>query len=144
MCTASSRVYVQKGAAEAFKKLMVARFEALKLGSPTSQETDLGPQADATQAKHVASYLEIGKQDGTVLTGGEKSQAGSNYIEPTIFAGVADDSRINVEEVFGPVLVLHEFDTEEEVVARANDTECTSSGRDPPFFSPPTISHMIW
>jgi acyl-CoA reductase-like NAD-dependent aldehyde dehydrogenase len=126
VCTASSRVYVQKGAADSFKKLLVTRFKSLRLGSPTSKETDLGPQADASQAKAVASYLDIGKQDGTVLTGGEKSQTGSNYIEPTIFAGVPDDSRINVEEVFGPVLVLHEFDTEEEVVARANDTECRS------------------
>lgn len=126
VCTASSRVYVQKGAAGAFKKLLVARFEALKLGSPTSTDTDLGPQADATQARKIARYLEIGKQDGNVLTGGEKSHIGANYIEPTVFAGIPDDSRINVEEVFGPVLVLHEFDTEEEAVARANDTDCTS------------------
>lgn len=123
VCTASSRVYVQKGAAGAFKKLLVARFEALKLGSPTSTDTDLGPQADATQARKIARYLEIGKQDGNVLTGGEKSHIGANYIEPTVFAGIPDDSRINVEEVFGPVLVLHEFDTEEEAVARANDTD---------------------
>ncbi|KEF58269.1 uncharacterized protein A1O9_06195 [Exophiala aquamarina CBS 119918] len=123
VCTASSRVYVQKGAADSFKKLLVTRFKSLRLGSPNSKGTDLGPQADVSQAKAVASYLDIGKRDGTVLTGGEKSQTGSNYIEPTIFAGVPDDSRINVEEVFGPVLVLHEFDTEEEVVARANDTE---------------------
>jgi aldehyde dehydrogenase (NAD+) len=119
---------VQKGVADAFKKLLVARFETLKLGSPTSTDTDLGPQADATQAKTIASYLEIGKQDGNVLTGGDKSHVGANYIEPTVFTGIRDDSRINVEEVFGPVLVLHEFDTEDEAVARANDTDCTSYG----------------
>ncbi|KAJ9602733.1 hypothetical protein H2200_012927 [Cladophialophora chaetospira] len=123
VCTASSRIYVQKAAADAFKKLLVARFKALKLGSPTDTDTELGPQADATQAKSVASYLEIGKQDGTVLTGGEMSDIGANYVEPTIFTDIRGDSRINVEEVFGPVLVLHEFDTEEEAVARANDTE---------------------
>jgi aldehyde dehydrogenase (NAD+) len=126
VCTASSRVYVQRSAAEAFKRLLVARFETLKLGSPTSTDTDLGPQADATQVKSIASFLEVGKKEGTVLTGGEQSNVGANYIRPTIFAGIQDDSRINVEEVFGPVLVLHEFDTEMEVVERANDTECKS------------------
>ncbi len=126
VCTASSRVYVQRSAAGALKRLLVSRFESLKLGSPTSTDTDLGPQADATQAKSIASFLEVGKKEGTVLTGGEQSDVGANYIKPTIFAGIQDDSRINVEEVFGPVLVLHEFDTEEEVVARANDTECKS------------------
>ncbi|KAK5679653.1 hypothetical protein LTR17_027585 [Elasticomyces elasticus] len=123
VCTASSRLYIQKGAAAEFKKIIVARFKALKLGSPTTSGTDLGPQADAGQAKTIAGYLDIGKQDGSILTGGKKSAQGDNFIEPTIFTGISDDSRINVEEVFGPVLVLHEFDTEEEVIARANDTD---------------------
>ncbi|KAK5047945.1 hypothetical protein LTR84_006135 [Exophiala bonariae] len=123
VCTASSRAYIQRGAADAFKKLLVARFKSLKLGLPTSQETDLGPQADAGQAQSVAVFLGIGEQNGTVLTGGKKSRIGPNYIEPTIFTDIPDENRINVEEVFGPVLVLHEFDTEEEVVSRANNTE---------------------
>lgn len=124
VCTASSRAYIQKGAAEAFKRLLVARFEALKLGSPTASDTDLGPQADAIQAKAVARYLKIGNQDGKALTGGKASSVGDNYVQPTIFSNIRDDSRINVEEVFGPVLVLHEFETEREVIARANGTEC--------------------
>jgi aldehyde dehydrogenase (NAD+) len=128
VCTASSRAYVPKGAADAFKKLLVARFEALKLGSPTSKHTDLGLQADAAQAKTIATYLEIGKQDGNVLTGGDESHVGADYIEPTVSTGIRDDSRINLEEVFGSLLVLHEFATEEEAVARANDTDCTSHG----------------
>lgn len=104
----------------------MARFEALKLGAPTAVDTDLGPQADAIQAKAVAKYLEVGNQDGEALTGGKASSVGENYVQPTIFSNIKDDSRINVEEVFGPVLVLHEFETEAEVLARANATECKS------------------
>ncbi|KAK4500577.1 hypothetical protein PRZ48_008766 [Zasmidium cellare] len=123
VCTASSRAYIQKGAADTFKKLLVARFEALKLGAPTASDTDLGPQADAVQAKAVARFLEVGNQDGKALTGGNASDVGENYVQPTIFSNIKDDSRINVEEVFGPVLVLHEFETENEVVAKANASE---------------------
>ncbi|KAF2159958.1 hypothetical protein M409DRAFT_37826 [Zasmidium cellare ATCC 36951] len=123
VCTASSRAYIQKGAADAFKKLLIARFEALKLGAPTAGDTDLGPQADAVQAKAVARFLEVGNQYGKALTGGKASNVGENYVQPTIFFNIKDDSRINVEEVFGPVLVLHEFDTESEVLQRANASE---------------------
>ena len=109
---------------DAFQKLLVSRFEKLKLGDPADIATDLGPQADAAQANTVAKYLEVGKEEGHVLTGGSRSGAGENFIQPTIFTNVSDTARLNVEEIFGPVLVFHEFETEAEVIARANDTDC--------------------
>lgn len=90
--------------------------------------TDLGPQADEVQTTRVAQYLEIGSQEGEVLVGGSRApNVGVNYIQPTIFTKVPDKARLNVEEIFGPVMVLHEFETEEEAIKRANDSECESS-----------------
>ena len=99
--------------------------ETLKLGNPLETGTQMGPQADGKQAEAIAKYLDIGLREGVALTGGKKAtDKGENFITPTVFTGLSDTSKLNVEEIFGPVLVLHEFDTEEEAVRRANDTEC--------------------
>ena len=98
---------------------------ALRLGSPTDAATDMGPQADRTQAATISRYLEIGRKEGRAIIGGEKAiQVGDNYIQPTVFTDVSDNSQINTEEVFGPVLILHEFESEAEAIQRANNTEC--------------------
>ncbi|KAA8646690.1 aldehyde dehydrogenase family protein [Aspergillus tanneri] len=123
VCTSSSRAYVQKGAAATFKKLLISYMSKLKMGEPSAASTQLGPQADARQAASVKNYIAIGKQSGHVLHGGGQVDCGVNFVQPTIFTDVADTSRLNVEEIFGPVLVLHEFETEVEVIKRANDTE---------------------
>ena len=99
--------------------------ESLRLGDPLKADTQMGPQADRKQADAVASYLEVGGRDGTALVGGKRAtDNGENFIHPTIYTGISDKSRLNVEEIFGPVMVLHEFETEEEAIRRANDTEC--------------------
>lgn len=132
VCTASSRAYVQKSVAKEFKQLLVAGIKKLVMGPPSSDSTDLGPQADSTQAAAVAKYLELGNKEGNALVGGKKAiEFGDNYIQPTVFTDISDTSKINIEEVFGPVLILHEFETEEEVIRRANDTECTCSSPSP-------------
>jgi aldehyde dehydrogenase (NAD+) len=98
---------------------------ALKLGNPLEPGTQMGPQADRKQAEAITKYLEIGSTEGVALTGGKPAtDKGDNFIQPTIFTGLADTSMLSVEEIFGPVLVLHEFETEDEAVRRANDTEC--------------------
>ncbi|KAJ3528856.1 hypothetical protein NM208_g10015 [Fusarium decemcellulare] len=108
ICTASSRV----------------AWGAFDLETHWQSETQMGPQADRKQADAVASFLEVGGQDGTALVGGKRAtDQGENYIQPTIFTNLSDQSKLNVEEIFGPVQVLHEFETEEEAVRRANDTE---------------------
>ena len=125
ICTASSRAYVERSVAEDFKKRLSAGFKAIVQGDPSAANTGLGPQADSTQAKNILKFFEVARQDGKVLCGGEKAAAhGENFIQPTILTQIPDNSRANVEEIFGPVLVVHEFDTEEEAVRRANDTDC--------------------
>ena len=127
VCTASSRLYLQRGIATPFKKLLVSKFQELKLGNPASRETLIGPLADSSQADAVVRYLEKAKSEGAkVLVGGQRSDVGRNYVEPTIFADVPPLGTVNVEEVFGPVLVVHEFDTEQEAIDLANETECKS------------------
>ncbi|KAF9892998.1 hypothetical protein FE257_012409 [Aspergillus nanangensis] len=124
ICTASSRVYVQKSVADKFKALAVKIMQNLRLGDPAQPNTNMGPQADSRQAAVVASYLQAGAKDGTALVGGERAlEAGDNYIHPTIFADIPHGSKLDAEEIFGPVMVLHEFETEDEAVQRANDTE---------------------
>jgi aldehyde dehydrogenase (NAD+) len=99
--------------------------QSLKLGNPVDDGTQMGPQADKAQTSNILSYLEIGSKDGKAIVGGAGAKdKGDNFIQPTIFTNLQDDSRLNVEEIFGPVQVLHEFKTEEEAVRRANDTEC--------------------
>ena len=125
VCTASSRAYVEKAVAKGFQDMLAAGFKALLQGDPSQAETSIGPQADSTQAQNILRYLEIAKKDGQVLVGGERaSQFGKNFIRPTILSKIPETSRANVEEIFGPVLVVHEFESEEEAVRRANDTDC--------------------
>ena len=124
---ASSRIYVEESIApkfiEEFKKAFGTNY---KHGDPLDPSTTLGPQADERQGKIVMSYLEIGKRDGELIMGGNRVGEKGYFIEPTIFANVPDESRINKEEVFGPVAIIHTFKTEEEALRRANDTDCSS------------------
>jgi aldehyde dehydrogenase (NAD+) len=125
ICTASSRVYVQKGIAAEFLNAIKQIMETLQLGDPLKPNTQMGPQADKKQADAVASYLNLGSKEGTAVVGGKRADGvGENFIQPTVFTRLSDQSKLNVEEIFGPVMVMHEFDTEEEAVRRANDTEC--------------------
>lgn len=104
---------------------MANGFRTLVQGDPSDPNTFLGPQADTTQAQNILRYLDIARQDGEVLVGGEAaSELGKNFIRPTIFAQLPETSKANTEEIFGPVLVIHEFETEKEAIQRANDTEC--------------------
>lgn len=104
---------------------MVDGARNLVQGSPSHSSTHLGPQADAVQSSSISRFLEVGKKDGQVLVGGDPAKKiGANFIQPTVFVEVSDKSDINQQEIFGPVLVLHEFEEEDEVIQRANDTEC--------------------
>jgi len=123
ICMANSRLYVHEKIYDEFAKRFTASFSQFKQGDPLDKSTTMGPQADSIQAKAVQGYLDIGKQDGKVLLGGEKSKEGENFFMPTVYSDIPENSRINKEEVFGPVVILHKFSSENDVVAKANDTE---------------------
>jgi aldehyde dehydrogenase (NAD+) len=124
VCAASSRTYVQEGIAQKFSEALKARFEGFvgAMGDPSSENTFLGPLADRAQFERVMNFLELGKQDSKVLTGGGRHGDKGNFIEPTIFVEPDTSSKIYTDEVFGPVLVLKTFKTEDEVIAMANNT----------------------
>ena len=116
---------MQVGVAGKLKQLLIERFEKLRLGHPVEDRTNVEPQADSKQANAVSTILDTGAQEGKILTGGKRSDAGTNFVAPTIFEGMLAAGRINVEEVFGPVLVLHAVSSAEEAIQLANNTECT-------------------
>lgn len=126
-CMANSRIYVQESVAgkflDAFKRLAAAR----KMGDPSQKEVNHGPQADKAQYETVLKYIEIGKESGGKLELGGDAKTngteGSLTVHPVIFTGQPEDSQIMKEEVFGPVVVINTFKTEEEAIAKANNTE---------------------
>ncbi|KAF2710976.1 aldehyde dehydrogenase-like protein [Pleomassaria siparia CBS 279.74] len=125
VCMASSRVYVQDTIAEKFIELFKDNFsKTVVMGDPLEKGTTHGPQADEAQHKMVLRYLESGKKSGHLVIGGiAPSDRKGFYIQPTIFANTPEDAAIMKEEVFGPVVNINVFKTEEEVLEKANDSE---------------------
>ncbi|AMA73652.1 MULTISPECIES: aldehyde dehydrogenase family protein [Aneurinibacillus] len=126
-CTATSRVIVEEGIYDAFRDLLVERTKALKVGNPLEKDTFMGPAVSKTQRDGIMAMIEAGKQEATLLCGGEAPAdpelANGFYVLPTIFENVSRDARIAREEIFGPVIALFKVKNYEEAVGLANDTE---------------------
>ncbi|KAF1966846.1 aldehyde dehydrogenase [Bimuria novae-zelandiae CBS 107.79] len=125
VCMMNSRIYVQDTVfdkyIELFREYLNTR---VKIGNPLEQGITHGPQADEAQHKAVLRYLELGKKSGDLLVGGSAlSDREGYYVQPTVFTNTPEDAQIMKEEVFGPVVNINVFKTEEEVLAKANDTE---------------------
>lgn len=124
VCSNGTRVFVQKGIKEKFLARLAERLEAAVIGDPQDEATTFGPMVSEAQMNIALSYVEKGKAEGARLVfGGERLNRPGWYMQPTVFADVSDDMAIAREEIFGPVMSVLEFDTEEEAIARANDTE---------------------
>jgi aspartate-semialdehyde dehydrogenase len=123
-CLAANRIYVQRGIYDTFCKAYAARIEALKLGNGLSPDSEIGPLMHERAVKKVEEQVADAVAHGArLLAGGKRQAPGSLFYQPTLLAGVSDDALIMKEETFGPVAAVTAFDTEEEVVARANATE---------------------
>jgi acyl-CoA reductase-like NAD-dependent aldehyde dehydrogenase len=107
-CTAASRVIVEGSVVDQLLERVERRAKALKLGSGLEATTDVGPLVNAGALKKVTGYMEVGRRDGELVTGGRRGTGAGlehgHFFEPTIFAGVAPMARIAQEEIFGPVL----------------------------------------
>ncbi|WP_298359247.1 betaine-aldehyde dehydrogenase [uncultured Litoreibacter sp.] len=124
VCSNGTRVFVQKGIKKAFLKRLKERTEQAVMGDPMDEATNFGPMVSANQMNIVLGYIDKGVDEGAkLITGGKMAQRDGFFIEPTIFADVTDDMTIAREEIFGPVMAVLDFDDEDEVIARANDTE---------------------
>jgi len=132
-CCARSRVFVERSAYDDFVAAMVKRTDQLVVGPPLDEETDLGPMISAGQRETSLEYLVIGQKEGArLLTGGEIPEVAGGeagfYLRPAVLADVRNDTRVAQEEIFGPVACLIPFDTEEEAIRMANETEYGLSG----------------
>ncbi|MFJ9061336.1 gamma-aminobutyraldehyde dehydrogenase [Streptomyces sp. NPDC102409] len=124
-CTAATRAYVQRPLYDAFVEGVAALMESVRLGDPFDPSTDLGPLISHQQRDRVAGFVERARAYATVVTGGEApggELAAGAYYRPTLIAGAAQDSEVVRSEIFGPVLVVLPFDTDDEGIALANDT----------------------
>ncbi|MDT3724763.1 gamma-aminobutyraldehyde dehydrogenase [Streptomyces sp. DSM 41972] len=124
-CTAATRADVQRPLYDAFVERTAALMETVRLGDPFAPGTDLGPLVSHAQRDRVAGFVDRARACARVVTGGEAplgDLSGGAYYRPTLIAGAAQDSEVVQSEIFGPVLVVLPFDTDDEGIALANDT----------------------
>ena len=128
ICSNGTRVFVHTAIKEQFIKRLAERTSGAVLGDPLDEATNIGPLVSKLQLDKVLNYMQIGEDEGARLVcGGGAAQVDSfpdgYFVQPTVFADVTDDMRIAREEIFGPVLSVLDFSDEDDVIARANDTE---------------------
>jgi betaine-aldehyde dehydrogenase len=124
VCSAGSRILVEKKIYSKFVEAMTEKAKRIKLGPPLERETKMGPLVSKEQYDRVSSYLDLGKKEAKVaIGGGRPKQFGKGfYVEPTIFYDVDNSARIAREEIFGPVASVIPFDDEGGAIRIANDT----------------------
>ncbi|NGO67945.1 aldehyde dehydrogenase [Streptomyces boncukensis] len=126
-CIAGSRVFAHRSVYDELLQRVTERAERIRMGDPMDEATEIGPLAFADQREKVAGYVDLGRGEGArVLTGGRSSDGGGlggYFYEPTVLVDVDNGMRVVREEIFGPVLAVLPFETEEEAVRLANDTD---------------------
>ena len=125
VCTAGSRLLVERSIKDKFLPLVIQALKSWKPGNPLDPETTVGALVDTQQMNTVLSYIESGHSEGAKLVAGGNrilQETGGTYVEPTIFDGVSNAMKIAQEEIFGPVLSVITFDSAEEAIQIANDT----------------------
>jgi len=125
-CSLGSRLFVQRTIYDRFVKEMARRASAIRIGMPLDPTTHIGPHSSREQLDKTLSYIRIGQEEGArLVAGGQQPSAFPRgyFVEPTVFADVDNRSRLAQEEIFGPVLAIIPFDTEEEVLQMANDVD---------------------
>jgi aminomuconate-semialdehyde/2-hydroxymuconate-6-semialdehyde dehydrogenase len=128
ICLCGSRIFVERPIYEKFKTAFIEKAKALQPGNPTDEKTRLGAIVSKVHMEKILSYIELAKEEGgTILCGGNQVEMSGElkegwYIAPTVIEGLPYDCRTNQEEIFGPVVTIMPFDTEEEVLLMANST----------------------
>jgi acyl-CoA reductase-like NAD-dependent aldehyde dehydrogenase len=124
VCTAGTRVLIQRGIHDELVAAMVEKSRSIKLGSGFRPDTQMGPLISQAQLDRVSGYVAIGRAEGAhVALGGARHGEAGYFHQPTIFTGVDNRMTIAREEIFGPVMSVIAFDTEDEAVAIANDND---------------------
>jgi aminomuconate-semialdehyde/2-hydroxymuconate-6-semialdehyde dehydrogenase len=129
VCLCTERVFVERPIHDRFVAALSQRIQALNLGWPTDAETTMGPLISAEHRDKVLGYYALAKEEGaSIVAGGGVPRFGDArdqgfWVEPTVIAGLPDTARCITEEIFGPICHVTPFDSEAEVIRRANDTE---------------------
>jgi aminomuconate-semialdehyde/2-hydroxymuconate-6-semialdehyde dehydrogenase len=129
ICLCGSRILIERSVYDRFKAEFVERARALRVGDPMDPKTDVGAIVSEAQFEKIMFYIRLAREEGgQVLVGGEAvtldgALSGGRYIAPTVIEGLSATCRTNLEEIFGPVVTLLPFDTEEEALAMANGVE---------------------
>lgn len=128
ICLCGSRIFIERSIYDRFKNDFVSRTKALTVGRPGDENTKIGAVVSESHMQKVLSYIQLAREEGgSVLCGGKRvllggEEAGGYYLEPAVIEGLAYTCRTNQEEIFGPVVTLTPFDTEEEALIMANST----------------------
>lgn len=124
VCSANSRLLVERSIADRFLEKVVERVAHYRPGDPLDMRSTMGAIVDEAQTQRIMSYIEAGRSTARLVAGGNRVSVDGKgcYVEPTIFADVAATDPLSRDEVFGPVLAVSAFDSEDEAIARANDT----------------------
>lgn len=128
ICFCGSRIYIERSIYTKFRDAFVGRVKALRQGDPLEAGTEQGALVSESHLQKVLGYIELAKQEGgKILCGGKRTQlsgrcAGGWFLEPTVMEGLGPDCRVNQEEIFGPVVTLWPFDSEQEALELANGT----------------------
>ncbi len=133
VCCAGSRAFVHEDVYDRFLKDAVAAFNKVKVGLPWNPDTQMGSQVNEQQLEKILAYIEIGKAEGAKVAcgGGRITDNGLGkgaFIKPTILSEVNNKMRVAQEEIFGPVVSVIKFKTEEEVIKMANDNQYGLAG----------------
>jgi aldehyde dehydrogenase (NAD+) len=122
-CTATSRVIIDEAVADRFVELLKHKAEAVKVGDGLDASVGMGPSVDRHQMEKVVEYIEIGRKEATLVTGGERAGGDGWFVQPTIFDHVKIDMRIAQEEIFGPVVSVIRVKGVDEAIKAANSVE---------------------
>ncbi len=123
-CICGSRIYVQRGVYEQVVEGVAQFGRNLRLGGPDDGEVDIGPIISKKQVDRVMGFIDEARRDGVeIVQGGDRLDRPGYFVAPTVLTGVREDMRLMKEEIFGPVAAIVPFDDEEEVVAKANDSQ---------------------
>ena len=133
VCLCGSRILIEDSIYDEFRDRFIDAVEAMRVGDPSDEATDLGALISGQHLEKVQGYVELAKQEGgNLLTGGAPCMPAEfehgNWMGPTVIEGLSPDSRCSTEEIFGPVVTLHPFSSEDEAVAIANNTRYGLAG----------------
>ncbi len=129
ICLCGSRIFVEESIYETFRNAFIKRTQSLNVGDPNDEKTDMGALISKGHLEKVTGYIDLAKEEGgIILTGGENADVNGRcndgyFVEPTVIDGLSADCRTNQEEIFGPVVSLIPFSSEDEVIAMANSTQ---------------------